>query len=379
MTTASFREAMRESGDRPDAKVRAAFVVIGLGHVSAASAQRRFAEPAFDMHTRSVVPIPASERALQTAVAEPWFKVSNEGLLLEGAIFDRSCNLLFCDVSERRVLRLTPDQQLSTVVTLDTLSPGGLAFNPNGRPFIAALGIPNRRGAIYSANPGGSGLQIIVPPVAGYMPNDLVFDARGDFYFTYFKSTATESRGGVYYAAQDWRPSNPCCPTWQWPMAWRSAPTARRCGRPSSAATCCTGSNWPTRPPSRRSARPSPTTSSARPQTLMRADADDNVCAAIYGQGHLLALNRNGIPIGQVLLPGHDGGHNLTRTSLAETTSTSSPVTWAKGKGQGARGKGQGARGKGRWCSTPRRSARGCRPLHPENGMPPLAIRRLTA
>ncbi len=146
---------------------------------------------------------PASERALQTAVAEPWFKVSDEGRILEGAIFDRSGNLLFCDVSGRRVLRLTPDRQLSTVVSLDALSPGGLAFHPDGRLFIAALNIPNNRGAIFAVNPDGSGLQAIIPAVAGYMPNDLVFDRKGGFYFTEFKGNATEPKGGVYYTGPD--------------------------------------------------------------------------------------------------------------------------------------------------------------------------------
>jgi lactonase len=49
----------------------------------------------------------------------------------------------------------------------------------------------------------------------------------------------------------------------------------------------------------------------------MRVDADGNVYVAIYGQGRLLAFNRNGIPIGQVLLPGREQGHNLQSTSLA--------------------------------------------------------------
>jgi lactonase len=49
----------------------------------------------------------------------------------------------------------------------------------------------------------------------------------------------------------------------------------------------------------------------------MRADADDNLYVAMYGQGRVLAFNRNGIPIGQVLLPGREEGHNLRSTSMA--------------------------------------------------------------
>jgi lactonase len=49
----------------------------------------------------------------------------------------------------------------------------------------------------------------------------------------------------------------------------------------------------------------------------MRADGDGNLYVAMYGQGRVLALSRGGIPIGQVLLPGQDEGHNLRSTSLA--------------------------------------------------------------
>ncbi len=49
----------------------------------------------------------------------------------------------------------------------------------------------------------------------------------------------------------------------------------------------------------------------------MRVDADGNVYVAIYGQGRVMAFNPDGIPIGQVLLPGRDEGHNLRSTSMA--------------------------------------------------------------
>jgi lactonase len=49
----------------------------------------------------------------------------------------------------------------------------------------------------------------------------------------------------------------------------------------------------------------------------MRADADGNLYVAMYRQGRVLAFNGNGIPIGQVLLPGREEGHNLRSTSVA--------------------------------------------------------------
>lgn len=49
----------------------------------------------------------------------------------------------------------------------------------------------------------------------------------------------------------------------------------------------------------------------------MRVDSDGNVYVAMYGQGRVLAFNKNGIPISQVLLPGRDDGHNLKSTNMA--------------------------------------------------------------
>ena len=72
---------------------------------------------------------------------------------------------------------------MSTVVHLNGLFPGGLAIHKDGRLFIAALTGTFDSGAILAVNLDGSGLQTIIPVVAGYAPNDLVFDAAGGFYF----------------------------------------------------------------------------------------------------------------------------------------------------------------------------------------------------
>src|SRR3954467_12202144 len=77
-------------------------------------AQQRGAAVAlsYDAQTRGPVPIPPSERGLQTVVAEPWFKVSDEGLVLEGPAFDREGNLLFCGFCQdsRQTARLARDR-----------------------------------------------------------------------------------------------------------------------------------------------------------------------------------------------------------------------------------------------------------------------------
>src|SRR3954471_19593108 len=133
------------------------------------------------------VPNPPSERGLQTVLAEPWFKVSDEGLVLEGAAFDRNGNLLFCDVSGGRVLRLMPEKRLSTVISLNDVGPGGLAIHKDGRISVAAMNLVRGTGLVVAVKPDGTGMQTIAPVTAGYLPNDLVFDAHGGFYFSEFR------------------------------------------------------------------------------------------------------------------------------------------------------------------------------------------------
>jgi lactonase len=122
----------------------------------------------YDSQTRGPVPIPPSERSLQTVVAEPWFKVSENRMILEGPAFDRDGNLFFCDVSESRVLRLTPDKRLSLIVSEKQVSPGEIAIQRDGRIFIAALNLLERTGDIIAVNPDGTDGQTIVPLDAGY-------------------------------------------------------------------------------------------------------------------------------------------------------------------------------------------------------------------
>ena len=62
----------------------------------------------------------------------------------------------------------------------------------------------------------------------------------------------------------------------------------------------------------------------------MRSDSDGNLYVAMYGQGRVLVFNSNGIPIGQVLLPGRDEGHNLQSTNMAIRPGTNDLVIVTK-------------------------------------------------
>ena len=200
----------------------------------ATGARAQVAALAYDAQTRGPVPIPPSERGLQTEVADSWFKVSNQGIILEGPAFERNGNLVFCDVSAMRVLRVTPEKQLSSVVTLNGMSPGGIAIHKDGRIFVAAMNLVKGTGLIVAVNPDGTGMQTILPVTAGYVPNDLVFDSQGGFYFTEFPGSRPILRAVCITPRPTSRRSRPYCHISQWRTASPSVRAADNCGRPSS-------------------------------------------------------------------------------------------------------------------------------------------------
>ena len=162
-----------------------ALSVPGVSPVPAAPAEKSSASLHYEAWMKQPVPIPRAENTLPTVTAEPWFQVPGGGRVLEGAVIDAKGSLIFSDVTGHRVMRLTPDKKLSVVVELKGLSPAGLALHKDGSIFITAV-FPEPdgrgRGAVLSVNPDGSNLKEIVPAIAGYVPDDMVFDAKGGFY-----------------------------------------------------------------------------------------------------------------------------------------------------------------------------------------------------
>lgn len=319
LTVAAQRSTVIEYPPVSRGLSRRSAVAVALFVCIAGVAKAQDTAPAlkYDANTKGAVPIPPAERDLQAVEAQPWFKVSSEGLILEGPAFDRNGDLLFCDVFGGRVLRVTAGKQLSTLVSLQSFGPGGIAVHKDGRIFIAAIDFKGGKGQIIAVNPDGSGMQTIVPPQAGFMPNDLVFDTEGGFYFTDFRGSSTDPTGGVYYVAPDFKSTTPILP---------------RLARANGIALSPDGKTlWATeysRNLLHRVNLSAATTAAPFGTSIayhftgpapdsMRADKDGNLYVAMNGQGRMLAFNRNGIPIGQVLLPGRDDGHNLASTSLA--------------------------------------------------------------
>lgn len=292
--------------------ILAAFAVMPL--ISSAASKS-----AFDYSGRntSALPIPPSEREIQTVEPNEIAVAGNAGQTLEGALFAPNGDFLFCNVSDGKVQRLTPDGKLEEVLEIRDFAPGGLAWHKDGRLFVAGINQKERKGGIIAFSPANKSTETIIDPSAGYLPNDLVFDREGGFCFSDFRGSATQPDGGLYYVAPDLKSITQLIPNMAQANGAALSPDGRMLwateyGRsllhrvnPDSATTVpLTGSKI-----LYHFTGPAPDS--------MRVDNDGNVYVALVGQGRVLIFNLAGIPIGQVLLPGRDQGLNLRSTSLA--------------------------------------------------------------
>ena len=168
-----------------------------------------------------------------------------------------------------------------------------------------------------AVEPDGSGMQTIIPPEAGYLVDDLVFDAKGGFYFTDFRGTSSEPSGGVYYVSPDFKTTTPVLKNLAVANGITLSPDgkelwvtefSRALLHRVELADATTIAPFGTAI-AYHFTGPSPDS--------MRTDSDGNLYVAMYQQGRVLVFNKNGMPIGQILLPGRDEGHNLRSTSIA--------------------------------------------------------------
>lgn len=296
------------------------FVIIAVSFVvlpvSAFAAQDAPAALVYDETISGPAPVPAMERGLQTAAAARWLKISDEPHELEGAAFDRNGRLYFCDVTARSIMRVADSNELETVVSFEKFAPGGIAFGPDGRLYAAAIDMASSSGIIASVNLDGSDMKTVLPPEAGFMPNDLVFDEAGGFYFTDFKGSASEPSGGIYYVYPDMKKVEPIISNIaqangialspDGKVLWTTEFGANRLHRAElegQAKLWDLGRSIPY-----RFIGPAPDS--------MRADADGNVYVAMYWQGRVMVFNKNGFPIAQILLEGRDDAQ-IASTSLA--------------------------------------------------------------
>ncbi|MBV6670038.1 SMP-30/gluconolactonase/LRE family protein [Xanthomonas euvesicatoria pv. alangii] len=262
-------------------------------------------------------PLPRSDIALDTVEAEHWVQTSESYAFIEGPAFDRHDNLIFSMPLDGRVMSLSPDRKLRTLVSRNDRGSAGLAIHKDGRIFIASAGDFTKGGSIMTVQADGSDLTYIVSPQKGLLPNDIVFDRHGGFYFSDFRGTSTKPAGGVYYIAPEGGEPVSILPNLAMGNGVALSPDDRQL--------------WVTefsRNLLHRITLTDPTTVAPFGTAIaysfvgpapdsIRTDSAGNVYVALFGQGRVMIFSPGGIPIGQILLPRRDEGHNLICTSLA--------------------------------------------------------------
>lgn len=261
--------------------------------------------------------LPIAERTLPTVTAQKWISVSDKGLQLEGPAFDRTGNLLLVEVLGGRLFRVAADGSSHVLVEKNARGAAGLAIHKDGRLFVAGLGNYRDTGNLTTYLPDGKIDQQLIAPKDGLLPDDIVFDSEGGLYFTDFRGGSTDPQGGVFYIP---------------PGSNTVIPVLTKMALPNGIALSPDGKTlWVTefatgllhRVDLERAGKVAPFGAvvayhfNGPSPDSMRADQDGNLYVAQYGQGRVLVFNPDGVPIGQILMPGREKGHFLRSTSMA--------------------------------------------------------------
>lgn len=133
------------------------------------------------IETRVFASLPQGLRIKDRKSAITQFLGENFDSFLEGPSFDTAGNLYCVDIAFGRIFRVDPQGRFDTFVEYDG-EPNGLKIHRDGRLFIA-----DRRHGIVTIDPATRQVHYLLnrfdlEPFRG--PNDLVFSAQGDLYFT---------------------------------------------------------------------------------------------------------------------------------------------------------------------------------------------------
>ncbi|RZS81108.1 SMP-30/gluconolactonase/LRE family protein [Pigmentiphaga kullae] len=135
-----------------------------------------------DLSTEVFAALPPSLHLMQSM--SPWVRARGAGPLhsfLEGPAFDREGVLYCTDLAHGRIFRIDPAGRFSQACRYDG-EPNGLKLHRDGRLFIA-----DRRHGLMAMSPRDICPQALLAPeeARGLQgPNDLLFAANGDLYFT---------------------------------------------------------------------------------------------------------------------------------------------------------------------------------------------------
>jgi lactonase len=270
---------------------------------------------------KSKVPLPPELIGLPTIVSEPWVQVDEStDSILEGPAFDRQGNLYVTSLRESIIRKITPQKQISTIFNnRDIRGIDGAAFHKDGRLFVVCLS-----GVLLVMNSNGSGVTCKYPKYDDkpLVMNDLVFDPRGNIYVTDYSGSAVNPTGGVYRLSPDGTIVIPVVLNLATPNGISIAPEGNvlwvgETSRNNIVRIELQQDGLTPNPGAHGVNFAYHSTGSPGGPDSNKVDVEGNLYQCISGQGRVIVLNKFGIPITNILIPGRDDGKHLGTTNLA--------------------------------------------------------------
>jgi lactonase len=298
-----------------------------------------------DEFPASSMPLPPSETLLHQIKAEPWLSIDAGDVFLKGMAFDRNDNLIIMAAYpgrvnrsmsgrvDRSILRVTPRKAITAVIHRHGVRMCDHAIHKDGRIFIACL-----TGELLVVNPDGSDLRPIKTRWKGKPEklSDLTFDSNGNLYVTDFTGYSGNPTGGVYRWSSDCQSVEPLMPNLTTPNGIAFTPDEK------SLWVSCSLANelfHLTLHENRKSVEKAAVLyrlSGPAGGDGIRVDVQGNMYLAVNFQGRVLILNKYGIPIASVLMPGRDLGKLMRTTNVVFKPGTDEVYVAASGEICGA-------------------------------------------
>jgi lactonase len=286
--------------------------------------------------SKSVAPMPPELVSLPTIVAEPWFKIDPPDMAPEGPAFDRDGNLYITSYREGKIYEITPTKQMSTIFSDKNISPTSIAIHKDGRLFICST----KNGELLIMNPDGSNVVRTTPKVQGKAThiNDMVFDSKGNLYFTDWVGTVPEPTGGVYrLLAPDYTTVQPILQNLASPNGISLSPDGSTLWIGETLRNAILRidllPDGVTVNPTAGVTYPFYSTGGPGGPDSNKVDVDGNLYQVLVHQGRALILNKRGFPLANVVIPGRDEGKNLATPNLAFKPGTDEVYFPAGGEG----------------------------------------------
>ncbi len=277
------------------------------------------------MKNTTTRPLPPDIACLHTITAEPWVEIDSDTVHsgLEGPAFDEQGNFYVCRSSPppgppAKIIKVTVKKEKTVFFDAAGYVPVGIAVHKDGRFFVACLS-----GQILIISGDGNLLRKLLPmaPDGSAMSvNDLVFDRNGNLYFTDFRGLANNPIGGVYRydAVGDYNNLTLIAGGLASPNGISMSPEGNALWIGES------GRNAVLRIDLDDNGKMAPflglsyvywNTGLSGPDSN-KVDADGNLYQPMMPDGRVLVLNRYGIPVANVIVPGREEGRNLMTPNL---------------------------------------------------------------